>query len=101
MRSVGVAELKDKLSAYLGYAKAGETVVVRDRNRPIAKLVPFMAEGATEEELELAARGILKLREREMDWDAFHKLPLAQLRGDAAGTDSVTQALLEEREEGW
>jgi hypothetical protein len=51
--------------------------------------------------LELAARGILKLREREMDWEEFDKLPLAQLSGDAAGTDSVTRALLEEREEGW
>jgi prevent-host-death family protein len=101
MRTVNVAELKNKLSAYLGYAKAGETVVVRDRNRPIAKLVPFVAEGATEEELELVARGILKWREKEMNWEEFDKLPLARLNGDAAGTDSVTRALLEEREEGW
>jgi prevent-host-death family protein len=101
MRTVNVAELKNKLSAYLGYAKAGETVIVRDRNRPIAKLVPFVAEGATEEELELVARGILKLPEKPMDWEAFDKLPIAVLSGAAAGTDAVTRGLLEEREEGW
>jgi prevent-host-death family protein len=96
MRSVGVAELKNQLSAYLAFAKAGETVVVRDRNRPIAKLIPFVAEGATEEELELAAKGILKLREREMDWDAFDKMPFPKVEGNAA-----TQAILDERNEGW
>ena len=101
MRSVGIAELKNKLSSYIAYARAGETVVIRDRNLPVARLIPFIAEGASEEELELAARGILKLREREMDWEEFDKLPLAQLSGDTAGTDSVTRALIEEREEGW
>ncbi|HEX4321881.1 MAG TPA: type II toxin-antitoxin system prevent-host-death family antitoxin [Acidobacteriaceae bacterium] len=101
MRSVGIAELKNKLSSYVAYAKAGETVVIRDRNMPVARLVPFVAEGASEEELELAARGIIKLPEKPMDWDAFHKLPIARLSRDAAGTDSVTRALLEEREEGW
>jgi prevent-host-death family protein len=100
MRTVNVAELKNKLSAYLGYAKAGETVIVRDRNRPIAKLVPFVAEGISEEEMELVARGIMRLPEKRMDWDEFDKLPKAVLVGDAAGTDAATQALLEERAEG-
>ncbi len=100
MRTVNVAELKNKLSAYLGYAKAGETVIVRDRNRPVAKLVPFVAEGATEEELALVAKGVLKWREKEPNWEEFDKLPLATLSGDFAGTAAATQALLEEREEG-
>ncbi len=34
-------ELKAKLSDYLGRAAAGETVVVTDRGRPVARLVPF------------------------------------------------------------
>jgi prevent-host-death family protein len=46
MRSVNVAELKDKLSKYLGFAKEGEEVVIRDRNLPVAKLVPFRPENA-------------------------------------------------------
>src|SRR2546429_2532389 len=48
MRSVNVAELKNQLSKYLTFAKGGEEVVIRDRNLPVAKLVPFSAEGADE-----------------------------------------------------
>jgi len=96
MRSVGIAELKNKLSSYVAYAKAGETVVIRDRNQPVARLVPFVAEGATEEELELVARGILKWREKEMNWEEFDKLPLPEAKGA-----SLVQALIDERNEGW
>ncbi len=59
MRSVNVAELKNRLSTYLTYAKAGEEVVIRDRNRPVAKLVPFVAVNATEDELALVAEGVM------------------------------------------
>jgi prevent-host-death family protein len=38
---VGVRELKAKLSEYLAAAAAGEDVVVTDRGRPVARLVPF------------------------------------------------------------
>jgi prevent-host-death family protein len=57
MRSVNVAELKNRLSKYLTFAKAGEEVVIRDRNLPVAKLVPFSAEGADDQELVLVAAG--------------------------------------------
>src|SRR5258707_1585081 len=57
MRSVNVAELKNRLSKYLTFAKGGEEVVIRDRNLPVAKLVPFSAEGADDQELVLVAAG--------------------------------------------
>jgi prevent-host-death family protein len=44
MKTVKVAELKAKLSAYLSEVRAGGTVIVYDRNTPIAKLVPFQEE---------------------------------------------------------
>jgi len=40
MRSVNVAELKNWLSKYLTFAKGGEEIIIRDRNLPVAKLVP-------------------------------------------------------------
>jgi prevent-host-death family protein len=43
MRTVNVAELKNRLSKFLSFAKGGEEVVIRDRNLPVAKLVPFLA----------------------------------------------------------
>ncbi|MCE9636623.1 MAG: type II toxin-antitoxin system Phd/YefM family antitoxin [Planctomycetes bacterium] len=40
MRSVGIKSLKDKLSEYVRIAAAGETVLVTDRDRVVAELVP-------------------------------------------------------------
>lgn len=41
MKSVKISELKARLSEYLGHVRHGETVVVCDRNTPVAKLVPY------------------------------------------------------------
>ena len=40
MKSVGLKGLKNKLSEYVRLAAAGETVVITDRNRTIAEIVP-------------------------------------------------------------
>lgn len=57
MAHVGVRDLRNHLSRYLGRVQAGEEVTVTDRGRPVARLVavsesrPFdrlVAEGAIE-----------------------------------------------------
>ena len=40
MRSVGVKVLKNKLSEYVRLAASGETVLVTDRDRVVAELIP-------------------------------------------------------------
>jgi antitoxin (DNA-binding transcriptional repressor) of toxin-antitoxin stability system len=40
MRSVGVKVLKNKLSEYLRLAAGGETVLVTDRDKVVAELIP-------------------------------------------------------------
>ena len=40
MERVGVRALKASLSRYLGRVRAGETILVTDRGRPVARLVP-------------------------------------------------------------
>ena len=40
MRSVGLKVLKNKLSEYIRLAASGESVLVTDRNRVIAEIVP-------------------------------------------------------------
>lgn len=40
---VGIAELKSRLSHYLRAVRRGRTVTVLDRDRPVARLVPFTA----------------------------------------------------------
>lgn len=94
MRTVNVAELKNRLSAYLTFAKSGEVVVIRDRNLPVAKLIPFVAADASEEELALVAEGAMRLPEKSLDLDRLWKMPKATVKGKAA-----QKAVLDERDE--
>lgn len=40
MATVGIRDLKARLSAYVALAESGETVLVTDRGRPVAELRP-------------------------------------------------------------
>ncbi len=40
METVGIRELKNKLSAYVRKVEAGDVVIVTDRGRMVAELVP-------------------------------------------------------------
>jgi prevent-host-death family protein len=44
---VKIAELKDRLSEHLRAVEAGAEVIVTDRNRPIARIVPVLAAEAS------------------------------------------------------
>lgn len=95
MRSVNVAELKNRLSKYLTFAKGGEEIVIRDRNLPVAKLVPFVADDASQEELLLVAAGKMRVPKRPVKVDKLLEIPT----GSVAGSEGI-QALLDERSEG-
>lgn len=41
MKTVKIAELKDRLSEHLRAVEKGAEVVVTDRNRPIARIIPI------------------------------------------------------------
>jgi prevent-host-death family protein len=45
MKSVKIAELKDRLSEHLRAVEQGDEVIVTDRNRPIARIVPLAGRG--------------------------------------------------------
>jgi prevent-host-death family protein len=94
MRSVNVAELKNRLSKYLTFAKEGEEIVIRDRSLPVAKLVPFSAEEANEEELLLVAAGRMRLPKRSVKIGELLRIPT----GSLAGSEGI-QALLDDRAE--
>ena len=46
MKTVGIAELKARLSEYLRTVRKGHDVTVMDRDQPIARLVPYVTSGA-------------------------------------------------------
>lgn len=65
MATVGIKALKDNLSAYVRAAEAGETVLVTDRGKVVAELVPPRAPAkvsANEAEIleQLVREGLLK-----------------------------------------
>jgi prevent-host-death family protein len=75
MQTVNIAELKNNLSAYLELVRAGEEVLVKDRHRPIAKLVPLtIGEDIEVEELEMAAAGLVRLPTSSLP-PSFWKMP--------------------------
>ena len=95
MRSVNIAELKNRLSKYLTFAKGGEEIIIRDRNFPVAKLVPFLSDEASEEELLLVAAGKMRMPKSPVKVDKLLKIPT----GSVAGSEGI-QALLNDREDG-
>lgn len=91
-----VAELKSHLSAYLSRVKDGEEILVTDRGRPVARLIPYVARAGEQSEVlqRLARQGVVRLPARPPD-EAFRwPVPTARSRR------SVVEALLEERSEG-
>ena len=46
MKSVGVAELKARLSEYLRAVRKGHDLTIMDRDQPIARVVPYVASGS-------------------------------------------------------
>ena len=97
MRTVNIGVLKNQLSAYLQYVRNGEEVVVRDRNKPVARILPFTLplppEGDHEAEVAyLIATGQAKPPKQKMDWEAFWALPAGNVPHDIA-----VQAVIDSR----
>jgi prevent-host-death family protein len=67
MKSVGLNILKNKVSEYVRLAAAGETIVITDRGRAVAKLVPPRREA--EPVIERGIReGWVRPAKRGADW---------------------------------
>jgi len=71
MRVVQIADLKNRLSAYLNLVRAGQEILIRDRSLPIAKIVPLGGEDAELDEQSLVAEGVLRLPQRTLDHARF------------------------------
>jgi antitoxin (DNA-binding transcriptional repressor) of toxin-antitoxin stability system len=63
MKTVNIAELKSHLSAYLGYVQRGEEILIKDRNKSVAKIIPLKIENNDQRLVALASAGALKLPE--------------------------------------
>lgn len=83
MKEVKIAQLKSQLSKYLQYVRLGGEVIVKDRDTPVARLLPYAEK---QEKLVIRpARGSFK------EYFKTVKIPPA-----SSGVDSL-KALLEDR----
>lgn len=100
MESAGVADLKARLSEYLSRVKAGEEVLVTDRGKPVARLVPVDAGADQDDEAETARlramerEGLVRLGSGRLPEGFFEK----ERPEDPGGL--LREAALEEREKG-
>jgi len=87
--SVGVRELKARLSAYLRQVKGGATLVITEHGKPVARIVPLRpsVEGRLEE---LAQAGLLAWSGQGLS----PRQPVAR----TSGPRTVADLLLEDRE---
>ncbi len=99
MKKARIAELKDNLSRYLQHVRSGGTILVFDRDEPVAQITPLPHSGP---KLGTAAERLVRLERRGLirrgtgghpEWFGRRKPP--RLRG------SVLRDLLRDREEGW
>jgi antitoxin (DNA-binding transcriptional repressor) of toxin-antitoxin stability system len=84
MKRVGIAELKDRLSEHLRAVEGGAEVVVLDRKRPIARIVP-VSRSVASSRIVPPSRAFATIRDRR--------------RAPARWPTSSTVLLMEERRE--
>jgi antitoxin (DNA-binding transcriptional repressor) of toxin-antitoxin stability system len=96
MKKAGIAELKNRLSYYLGFVRRGQSVLVYDRDRVIARIEPVRPSDAVEPEdwtSELQQTGILRPPVTRLGKDWLRHRPTVNA--------DVVRAVLSERESGW
>lgn len=99
MKSASVTETRNRLSAILDQVKEGETFLILEHGKPVARLEPVREiEGKSAEEAQLAdleRRGIvIRHGSGRIPKKLLDKPPIKLPKGE-----SVLKALLEEREE--
>ncbi len=88
--TVGIRDLKARLSHYLREVSAGATLVVTDRGRPIARVLPAAGGSLAERTEELIRAGLLAWSGCQLE----PEVPRVPVRGEG----TVADLLLEDRE---
>jgi len=92
VRSANIAQLRDRLTQYLREVRAGQEIVIRDRQRPIAKIVPLTVDDQSEDAA-LVAAGLMR--------KAARRLPAAfwRTRRGSVTFRAAVSAVSEDRED--
>jgi prevent-host-death family protein len=93
MKTVGSRELKNRLGRYLGMVGKGETIIVTDRGKPVARIIPLTPKSEESVSLEqilqqLEAEGHLRRGTRP-----FRRIKPIRVKGKP-----MSQMILEDRD---
>ena len=95
MKTTPISELKAHLSDYLNQVKSGTEVLVTDRGKPVARIIPISGKKRPRQSLsKMEKEGLVKLGTGKLPQD-FWTMPRGK---DSQGL--VLKALLQERENG-
>jgi prevent-host-death family protein len=84
--NVGVRELKTRLSEYLQRVKAGQTLVITERGKPVGRIVPV------QQSVEERLQGLVKAGLAEWNGKKFQPgEPVAVNRGERQVSDLVVE----------
>ncbi len=87
--TIGIRELKTRLSSYIQQVKAGATLVITERGKPVGRIVPMSPSVETRVQ-ELVQAGL-------MAWSGQKLAPMAPV-ARTRGRRMVADLLLEDRE---
>ena len=98
MKKASITETKNNLSRLLDEVKSGTTILILDRNKPVARLEPVAADIDTNSDsiARLVRQGLVSGAEHSLDVEEF----LAWKRPQLPEGVNAVQFLLEEREQG-
>ena len=92
MRSTNIADLRNHLTRYLREVRAGEEIVVRDRQLPFAKIIPLANPGGVED-VALVAAGLMRKAERALPASFW------RTRRAAVGREAAANAVGRDRDD--
>lgn len=96
MKIVGITEAKNKLSALIDYVRGGESVLIMDHGRPVARLqsaleIEEIGEGRLSR---LQRAGVIRIATKKLTEDLTKTAPPRPGKGS-----DIVRALLEDRRE--
>jgi prevent-host-death family protein len=94
MRSINIGDLKARLSAHIQMVREGEEVLICERNKPVARIIPCTVEDQSERERRLIARGLLLPPLRKRRFSSRRPKPPGNISSEA-----IKQLWQEERED--
>jgi len=97
VKKAKIAHLKNNLSRYLEHVRGGGSVLVLDRDQPVARLIPLSqsgAGGAADRLARLERQGLIRR-------GSGGRLAGLAMRKPASLPGGVLRGLLEERERSW